>query len=256
MATLDFSIPAQQAYKDRTISRALKLLDAQLRKPGEVLNGTGAVRQYLAFNLAGYEREVFSALWLDAQHRLIAAEHLAIGTLTQTSVYPREVVKRCLQLNAAAVIFAHNHPSGCAEPSKADLMLTQVLMNTLALVDVRVLDHFIVAGSATTSLEELGLLGKTEFPSKEAQAEPPKTDTATAKQDLNKPTPITIGFEVLTLRAHIRSAFALLQLEDDYESNETLCDVGFALIDADSKLNEIHARVDALNVRGASNFSA
>jgi DNA repair protein RadC len=132
------------------------------------------VRQYLALHLAGYEREVFSALWLDAQHRLIAAEHLAVGTLTQTSVYPREVARRCLQVNAAAVIFAHNHPSGCAEPSQADLILTHALMGTLALFDVLVLDHFIVADSGVVSLAEMGLLGKVDFASNEAQAEPPK----------------------------------------------------------------------------------
>jgi len=101
---------------------------------------------------------VFVGLFLDTQHRLIAAEELARGTLAQTSVYPREVVKTALARNAAAVIFAHNHPSGVAEPSRADELLTQALRNALALVDVRTLDHLVVAGSRVTSFAERGLL--------------------------------------------------------------------------------------------------
>jgi len=101
---------------------------------------------------------VFVALFLDAQNRLLVAEELFRGTLTQTSVYPREVVKRALALNAAAVIFAHNHPSGVAEPSRSDEMLTASLRQALALVDVRVLDHLIVAGPAIVSFAERGLL--------------------------------------------------------------------------------------------------
>lgn len=174
MAALNAGITTREARENQAIYRAMHLLEKRLRKPGEVCNGVGAVRQYLALHLAGYEREVFSALWLDAQHRLIAAEHLFAGTLNQTSVYPREVARRCLQLNAAAVIFAHNHPSGNADPSTADLLLTRVLMDTLALFDVQVLDHFIVAGSGAVSLAEIGLLGKASFPSKEAQPAPPK----------------------------------------------------------------------------------
>jgi DNA repair protein RadC len=98
------------------------------------------------------------ALFLDAQHRVIASEELFKGTLTQTSVYPREVVKRALHHNAAAVIFAHNHPSGVAEPSQSDQLLTDALKQALALVDVRVLDHFIVAGVGCLSFAEKGLL--------------------------------------------------------------------------------------------------
>lgn len=174
MTALNSTITAQQAREDRAIYRAMGLLEKRLRKPGKQLNSPRAVQQYLALNLAGYDREVFSALWLDTQHRLIAAEHLAVGTFNQTSVYPREVVRRCLEANAAAVIFAHNHPSGCAEPSRADLVLTRALMDTLALVDVRVLDHFIVAGVDVFSLAEKSLLGLVDFPSNEVQAEPPK----------------------------------------------------------------------------------
>ncbi len=174
MATLNSTITTQQTREDQAIYRAMCLLEKRLRKPGEAFNSPRAVKQFCALNLAGYEREVFSALWLDAQHRLIAAEHLAVGTLTQASVYPREVAKRGLQLNAAAVIFAHNHPSGSAEPSQADLMLTRILMDTLAMFDIRVLDHLIVAGVGAASLAEIGLLGAKDFSSKEVQAAPPK----------------------------------------------------------------------------------
>ncbi len=116
------------------------------------------VRDYLRLTLAALEREVFVGLFLDSQQRLIASEALFRGTLAQTSVYPREVVKCALALNAAAVIFAHNHPSGVAEPSRADELLTQSLKSALALVDVRTLDHFVVAGGEVVSFAERGLL--------------------------------------------------------------------------------------------------
>jgi len=122
------------------------------------LSSPRAVRDYLRLALAGREQEVFVVLLLDAQHRVIAHEELFRGTLTQTSVYPREVVKCALRHNAAAVIFAHNHPSGVAEPSHADEILTRSLKSALALVDIEVLDHFIVAGSRTMSFAERGLL--------------------------------------------------------------------------------------------------
>lgn len=123
----------------------------------ELLSSPQAVRDYLRLTLAALPHEVFFALWLDAQNRLVAGETLFRGTLTQTSVYPREVVKRALAHNAAAVILAHNHPSGLAEPSAADLALTQALKEALNLVDVRLLDHFIVAGTAPPlSLAERG----------------------------------------------------------------------------------------------------
>jgi len=158
MAGLNSSTATQQTREDRAIYRAMSLLEKRLRKPGETLNATRSVRQYLVLNLAGYDHEVFSALWLDAQHRLIAAEHLSSGTLTETSVYPREVIKRALHHNAAAVIFAHNHPSGCASPSEADKLLTETLKQSLLLVGVSVLDHFIVAGSDTLAFSDKGLL--------------------------------------------------------------------------------------------------
>jgi len=123
-----------------------------------LLNAPDKVRQYLRLRLGHLPHEVFLALFLDAQNRLIAPEELFRGTLTQTSVYPREVVKRALTLNAAAVVFAHNHPSGVAEPSRADEMLTRALKDALQLVDVRVLDHLIVAHGNVMSFAERGLI--------------------------------------------------------------------------------------------------
>ena len=116
------------------------------------------VRDYLCLKLGHLSREVFMVLFLDAQNRIVTTEEMFSGTLTQTSVYPREVVKRALQHNAASVIFAHNHPSGIAQQSQADELLTQQLKQALALVDVRVLDHFIVAGNSSLSFAERGLL--------------------------------------------------------------------------------------------------
>jgi len=127
-------------------------------RSGDALNSPRAVKEYLQLLLRGRQQEVFVALFLDAQHRVVASEELFHGTLTQTSVYPREVVKRALHHNAAAVIFAHNHPSGVTEPSQSDQLLTDALKQALALVDVRVLDHFIVAGVGCLSFAEKGLL--------------------------------------------------------------------------------------------------
>ena len=119
----------------------------------------GQVRDWLRLKLGGRPHEVFMALWLDAQNRLLRAEELFTGSLTQTSVYPREVVKAALAHNAAAVILAHNHPSGVAEPSRADEMLTRTLKEALAMVDVKLLDHFIVAGTLPPlSFAERGLI--------------------------------------------------------------------------------------------------
>lgn len=123
-----------------------------------VLNAPSAVRDCLQIHFAGREHESFVAMFLDTNHRLIALDELFRGTLSQTSVYPREVVKAALHHNAAAVIFAHNHPSGVAEPSKADEHLTTTLKKALALVDVRVLDHFIVAAGGVLSFAERGML--------------------------------------------------------------------------------------------------
>ena len=122
------------------------------------LTSPGAVRDYLRLSLGRREHEVFVCIWLDAQHRVIDVDEPFRGTLTQTSVYPREIVKAALARNAAAVIFAHNHPSGAAQPSQADELLTRNLKEALALVDVKVLDHFIVAGAQAISFAERGLL--------------------------------------------------------------------------------------------------
>jgi DNA repair protein RadC len=124
----------------------------------DALASPQAVRDYLRLLLAARPYEVFVGLFLDSQNRLLAADELFRGTLAQTSVYPREVVKAALARNAAAMIFAHNHPSGVAEPSRADELLTQALKQALALVDIRTLDHFVVAGGRITSFAERGLL--------------------------------------------------------------------------------------------------
>lgn len=132
-------------------------LDEELRR-GCSLTTPGSVRDYLRLFFTGREYESFVVLFLDAQNRLIVAKELFRGTLTQTSVYPREIVKEALQHNAAAVILSHNHPSGVAEPSGPDEVLTSTLKQALSLVDVKVLDHFIVAGALTSSFAENGLL--------------------------------------------------------------------------------------------------
>lgn len=124
------------------------------------LTSPAAVSEYLRVLFAGQERETFVALFLNIQNKLIAAEEMFRGTLTQTSVYPREIVKRGLCLNAAAAIFAHNHPSGSVEPSTADIALTDALKHALAMVDIVVLDHFVIAGGKTASMAERGLIGK------------------------------------------------------------------------------------------------
>jgi len=125
---------------------------------GVILNSPNSVRDYLRLRLAAIPHEVFVVIFLSAQHRLIRCDEMFRGTLTQTSVYPREVVKAVLRHNAAVVVFAHNHPSGVAEPSRADELLTATLKQTLALIDVRVLDHFIVGGATVVSFAERGLL--------------------------------------------------------------------------------------------------
>lgn len=125
---------------------------------GDALNSPQAVRKFLLLQLQSRQQEVFMVIFLDAQHRVLAAEEMFHGTLTQASVYPREVVKRALFHNAAAAIFAHNHPSGVAEPSQSDRLLTDALKQALTLVEVRTLDHFIVAGSQCLSFAERGML--------------------------------------------------------------------------------------------------
>lgn len=149
--------PAKYAQLQAVLEMARRALAEKLQN-GDAMNSPKSVRDYLRLTLEGKRREVFVGIFLDAQNRSIAAEELFSGTLTQTSVYPREVVKRALHHNAAAMIFAHNHPSGVAEPSQADEILTQSLKQALALVDVKVLDHFIVGGGAAMSFAERGLI--------------------------------------------------------------------------------------------------
>lgn len=148
---------AKYVQMQAVLEMSRRALGEEMRS-GDALNSPGVVRSYLQLLLRGRAQEVFMVIFLDAQHRVLAAEELFQGTLTQTSVYPREVVKRALHHNAAAVILAHNHPSGVAEPSQSDQLLTDALKQALALVDVRVLDHFVVAGSACLSFAERGLL--------------------------------------------------------------------------------------------------
>ncbi|MGQ7846507.1 RadC family protein [Granulosicoccus sp. 3-233] len=125
---------------------------------GDVLSSPEHVRQYLSLHLTGLGHEVFCGLFLDNRHRVIEYRELFRGTIDSAAVYPREVVKRCLSSNAAAVIFAHNHPSGVAEPSDTDVRLTRKLVDALALIDVRVLDHLIIGQGVQTSLAERGLM--------------------------------------------------------------------------------------------------
>jgi DNA repair protein RadC len=131
---------------------------AEEMRARDSLASPAAVRGYLRLRMQDLEHEVFYGVFLDAQNRVIAAEELFRGTLTQTSVYPREVLKRALEHNAAAVILAHNHPSGVAEPSFQDQALTRNLAEALALVDIKVLDHFIVAPGTCLSFAERGLI--------------------------------------------------------------------------------------------------
>lgn len=149
--------PAKLAELQAVLELARRALTAELaQRP--VFDSPTAVREYLKLQLGDLAHEVFAVLFLDAQHRLIAYEPLFRGTLTQTSVYPREVLKRALALNAAAVLLAHNHPSGVAEPSRADEFLTQSLKTALAMIDVRVLDHLVVGRGQIVSFAERGLL--------------------------------------------------------------------------------------------------
>lgn len=149
--------PAKRAELAAVLEIARRSLAARLQQT-PVFDSPQTVKDYLQLQLASKPHEVFAVLFLDTQHRLLAFEELFRGTLNQASVYPREVVKRALTLNAAAAILAHNHPSGVAEPSRADEALTQALKAALALVDVRVLDHFVIARGSVVSFAERGLL--------------------------------------------------------------------------------------------------
>ena len=149
--------PAKRAEIVAVLELARRALTAQLKQQ-TLFDSPEAVRDYLQLQLGSRPYEIFAVLFLDSQHRLIVLEELFRGTLTQTSVYPREVVVRALALNAASVVLAHNHPSGTAQPSRADEALTQTLKAALGLVDVRVLDHFVVTSTEAVSMAERGLL--------------------------------------------------------------------------------------------------
>ena len=149
-----------EADEESIIVQAMRILAGRVRT-GPIMDSPSVVKDYLALHFAAASaggREVFAVLFLDAQHRLLQVEEMFHGTLTQTSVYPREVLKRALALNAGAVVLAHNHPSGIAEPSRADEHLTATLRSALALVDVRVLDHFVVGSGQVVSMAERGML--------------------------------------------------------------------------------------------------
>ena len=149
--------PAKRAEIVAVLELARRALASQLQEK-TIFSNPQAIRDYLQLQLGSREHEIFAVLFLDASHRLIVLEEMFRGTLTQTSVYPREVVVRALTLNAANVVLAHNHPSGTAQASRADEAITQTLKAALALIDVRVLDHFIVTRTAAVSMAEMGLV--------------------------------------------------------------------------------------------------
>ncbi len=145
------------ASSDEVLQAARRVLSSKVRR-GSTMTSPEVVKDYLRLQFGELEHEVFVVVFLDAQHRLICAKEMFRGTVSQTSVYPREVVKAGLGVNAAAVLLAHNHPSGSSEPSRADEYLTQTLKAALALVDIRVLDHFVVAADSVCSFAQRGLL--------------------------------------------------------------------------------------------------
>ncbi|HGM6910865.1 TPA: DNA repair protein RadC [Serratia marcescens] len=156
--TLSPAVTELPLSTQRTIKRALFLLETHLREPGISFTSLGTVSDWLRLRMARLEREVFMVLWLDNQHRLLAHETLFTGSINSTEVHPREIVKAALQHNAAAVLLAHCHPSGHAEPSAADRQITGKIKDALALIDVRMLDHCIVGGMTVYSFAEHGLL--------------------------------------------------------------------------------------------------
>lgn len=146
------------SHDDSLIASALAVLESRLRTPGQALTSPSDSENFLRLKMAGYDHEVFAVLFLDCQNCVIEFREMFRGTLTQTSVYPREIVKVALELNAGAVILAHNHPSGNPSPSRADELLTKTLKSTLDLVGVSVLDHIVVGHRKCTSFATLGLI--------------------------------------------------------------------------------------------------
>jgi hypothetical protein len=148
----------REKHEQAVIDAALAILEAGFRKPGELFDSPRRAKDYARLQLASLDHEVFAVFYLDTQHRLIAFEVPFRGTLASTQVHPREIVKRALELAAGAVVLAHNHPSGIADPSRADEQLTAVLRSALAQIDVRVIDHLVVGHDECTSFAERGLL--------------------------------------------------------------------------------------------------
>lgn len=148
---------SEPASLDDVYNLMLSLLEIKYLRP-DALSSPEEVRRFLQVKLANLEHEIFSVVFLDSQHRVISYEEMFRGTIDSASVYPREIVKRCLQLNAAAVIFSHSHPSGVPDPSNADKRITERLQAALALVDIRVLDHIVIGGSDSVSMAERGML--------------------------------------------------------------------------------------------------
>ncbi|MDD2800030.1 MAG: DNA repair protein RadC [Methylococcales bacterium] len=146
------------AHEQQTIREAFKILERSLRKPGAAMTMPEQVANYMKLNIATREHEVFVVMFLDSQHRLIETQEMFRGTINQASVYPREIVKEALRLNAGACILAHNHPSGIAEPSLADKEITKKIKQALELIEVKVLDHFVIGGLSHTSFAEQGLM--------------------------------------------------------------------------------------------------
>jgi len=154
------ALPLPASYpprEQRIIKLALCLLEKHLKQPGEAFTSTHTTKDWLRLKMAGIEREVFIVMYLDNQHRLLGKETLFLGTVSHTEVHPREVVKSALRHNAAAVILAHNHPSGTTKISQQDKLITQRIVKALALVEVRVLDHLVI-GNDVVSFAEQGLL--------------------------------------------------------------------------------------------------
>ena len=145
--------------EESVIARAMEILEARMYQSGPVMDNPGAVKDYLRIKMMPHtKQEVFGVLFLDSQNQVIQYREMFFGTLTQTSVYPREVARIALELGAASVILTHNHPSGSVEPSRADIHLTNTLKSALTLLDVRVLDHIIVGGTSVLSMAEKGLM--------------------------------------------------------------------------------------------------
>lgn len=150
-------VKLNESEKESLIALAFSVLQEQ-HKPGSVLQSPNQTRDYLRLRMMDHKAEVFGCLFLDNQHRVIETVEMFQGTIDGAAVYPRVVVQKALTLNAAAIMFFHNHPSGVAEPSRSDEAITRQLKEALALVDIRVLDHFIVTASESVSLAERGLL--------------------------------------------------------------------------------------------------